>query len=97
MLLMAFNMPTPAATAAVSRWLPPQAAAAHHSTAIQLCQVIKQAESPAWQHWVEEQLDYQLAGQLFHAAAVRGDLNAFTALDSCSLRSDGKGGEEAGR
>jgi hypothetical protein len=82
MLLMAFNMPMPAATAAaVAAWLLPRAAVAYRSTAARLCQVVWKAESPAWQDWVEEQLDDQLAGQLFHAAAVRGDLDAFKALN----------------
>jgi hypothetical protein len=81
MLLMAFNMPMPAATAAVAAWLPPHAAIAYRSTAAMLCQVIGEAASPAWKQWVKEQLSAQLAGQLFQAAAAC-DLYAFTALDS---------------
>jgi hypothetical protein len=69
MLLMAFNMQLPACRA-------------NSSAATKLCQLLKQAQAVVWKQWVAKQLDSDLAGRLFLAAAARSDLGAFKLLDS---------------
>jgi hypothetical protein len=41
-----------------------------------------EAASAAWKQWVAEQLDEELAGNLFLAAAARGNAKAVEALDA---------------
>jgi hypothetical protein len=74
MLLMAFNMQLPAADA--------DPVEANSSAAVKLCQLLEQAESIDWKQWVAKQLDADLAGSLFLAAAARADLDALRFLDS---------------
>jgi hypothetical protein len=46
------------------------------------CKDKQQAASAAWQQWVAEQLNAELAGNLFSAAATRGNAAAVKALDA---------------
>jgi hypothetical protein len=84
MLLMACNMPLPDAAADDDDDDDDDAPLRPVSAGASLLSIIQtqRAAKPAWGRWVAEHFTAELAGDLFLAAAARGDTEAMTLIDS---------------